>query len=168
MPSPDALACLLACCLVAPLLPAPLLTPWSCPSPCCQVLKWVTLPTDGFLMCPLASDLCSFKTEPLSTSAVNKRLQHHLLRLGLFQGESTHGLRRGTVIHDRETGSTRWRLASACSMPSLGAAKPSSTSIPAGRLACLPASGAACDSQEEEGPSLTPPRPSCCPVLPHS
>lgn len=31
---------------------------------------------------------------------MNKRLQEHLQRAGLFEGQSTHSLRRGTVQHD--------------------------------------------------------------------
>ncbi|KAL4448041.1 hypothetical protein ABPG75_005260 [Micractinium tetrahymenae] len=67
-----------------------------------QVHQWVGLPTNSYLVRPLADDHLSFKAGPLSTSAFNKQLQHHLRRLGLFQGESTHGLRRGTVIHDHQ------------------------------------------------------------------
>ena len=53
----------------------------------------------GYLLRPLTCRLDTFKDSPLSTTALNKRLQHHLTRLGLFEGESSHGLRRGTVIH---------------------------------------------------------------------
>ena len=70
------------------------------------MFKWAGLPTSGHLLSPLQDNKCSFKAEPLSTSAFNRRLQHHLQSLGLFQGESTHGLRRGTVIHDHEQGAT--------------------------------------------------------------
>lgn len=69
-----------------------------------QVFLWVGLPTDSFLLCPLSENRQNFKPEPLSTTAFNKQLQHHLRRLGLFDGQSTHGLRRGTVIHDHQQG----------------------------------------------------------------
>lgn len=70
--------------------------PWS------QVYLWVGLPTTGYLLRPLNDDRIGFKPEPLCTSTLNRQLQHHLRRLGLFQGESTHGLRRGTAIHDHQ------------------------------------------------------------------
>lgn len=58
--------------------------------------------TTGFLLRPATDDRSGFKEAPLSTSALTKRLQHHLDRLGMFAGESSHGVRRGTVIHDHQ------------------------------------------------------------------
>lgn len=63
----------------------------------------VGVPIDGYLLRPLSDDGSHFKEEPLSTDNINKRLQLHLRRLGLYEnGVSTHGLRRGTVIHDHQ------------------------------------------------------------------
>ncbi|KAL4437099.1 hypothetical protein ABPG75_004238 [Micractinium tetrahymenae] len=65
------------------------------------------LSTSGYLLHAQTPDGQGFKQEPWSTSSLNKRLQHHLHRLGLFAGESSHGLRRGTAIHDhQQLGST--------------------------------------------------------------
>ena len=57
-------------------------------------------------MRPLAADNQSFKEVTFSTDSINKRLQNHLQRLRLFNGESSHGLRRSTVQHDSEQGAT--------------------------------------------------------------
>ena len=67
-----------------------------------QVCQHAGAPTSGFLLRPTEKSGTSFKEDPLTTSAFNKRLQHHLQRLGLLEGESSHGLRRGTVIHDHQ------------------------------------------------------------------
>ena len=65
-----------------------------------QVYLWAGLPLDTYLLRPLLEDHSGFKSYALSTDAINKQLQVHLRRLGLYQGETTHSLRRGTVIHD--------------------------------------------------------------------
>ena len=67
-----------------------------------QVCRWASVPLDGYLLRPMARANASFKEEPFSTDSINKRLQHHLQRLGLFGGESSHGFRRGTVLHDHQ------------------------------------------------------------------
>ena len=72
-----------------------------------QVFLWVGLSTSGFLLRPFQPDKRSFKDQPLGTDAYLKQLQHHLRQTGLFSGETTHSLRRGTVIHDyQEVGKT--------------------------------------------------------------
>ncbi len=67
---------------------------------CLQMCLWASVPISGHLLRPLAAEGASFRETPLDSDAINKRLQHHLSRLGLFEGESTHGVRRGTLIHD--------------------------------------------------------------------
>ena len=42
----------------------------------------------------------------MSTSSYNKRVQQHLEKMGQLAGESSHGLRRGTVIHDHQQGAS--------------------------------------------------------------
>ena len=71
-----------------------------------QVSLWAQAPIDGFLLKPLADNSQAFKEAAFSTDSINKRLQHHLRRLGLFNGESSHGLRRGTIQHDSEGGAS--------------------------------------------------------------
>jgi hypothetical protein len=60
------------------------------------------VPLDGYLLRPLSKNERSFQQQALSTDSINKRLQQHLQRLGLHEGESSHGLRRGTGIHDHQ------------------------------------------------------------------
>lgn len=65
-----------------------------------QVYQWVGVSVEPCLLRPLNQNGSSFKDEPLSSDDILKRLQHHLRRLGLAAGETTHSLRRGTVILD--------------------------------------------------------------------
>lgn len=90
----------------APALSSRPLTP--CVAPLClflqlpQVCTWAGVPTDGYLLRPLSKSGAAFLSSPLATDEICKRLQHHLRRLGLYEGETTHSLRRGTVIHDHQ------------------------------------------------------------------
>ncbi len=60
------------------------------------------MPVGSYLLSPLVKNGSRFQDAPLSTDSINKQLQQHMRRLGLFDGESSHGLRRGTVIHDHQ------------------------------------------------------------------
>lgn len=53
---------------------------------------------------PSSKDGLSFVDAPLSKGYPSKVLQKHLKACGLFEGESGHGMRRGTVIHDSMMG----------------------------------------------------------------
>ena len=71
---------------------------------CCllQNCQSAGFPTNGYLLRPQTTNRKGFKDSAFTTSALNKRLQHHLQQMGELAGESSHGLRRGTVIHDHQ------------------------------------------------------------------
>ncbi len=52
----------------------------------------------GYLFRLMSTDRGSFINEPVTTSAINSRLQMLLDRSGLFEGETIHGARRGLAL----------------------------------------------------------------------
>jgi len=60
-----------------------------------------------FLLRPATADHMDFKNQAMESSAFNKRYQKLLEKQELLEGETLHGIRRGTMQHTRDTGSTQ-------------------------------------------------------------
>lgn len=61
----------------------------------------------GFLFKPLRSDRKGFEESALSSSSLGSRLRLHLTLAGLYEGESCHSFRRGTLQHAAAQGADR-------------------------------------------------------------
>ena len=61
-------------------------------------------PSFHYLFSPLTRNQQSFKTEPLTSSAIGKRVKQHLETAALYAGESNHGFRRGHIQADAAAG----------------------------------------------------------------
>lgn len=56
----------------------------------------------GYLFRPLNSSRKAFLNEPLKAPALRKRIQQHLKKADLFEGETLHSFRRSAVQHAAE------------------------------------------------------------------
>ena len=56
------------------------------------------------LFSPLTRNQQSFKDEPMTSSAIGKRVKQHLESAALYAGESNHGFRRGHIQADAAAG----------------------------------------------------------------
>jgi integrase len=56
----------------------------------------------GFQFRPLTSNRRGFRDEPLKSGALKKRVQQHLEKANLFEGETLHSFRRSAVQHAAE------------------------------------------------------------------
>lgn len=71
-----------------------------------QECKRGSISESDFLLRPEAADHQDFKPEAMTSCALNKRFQSLLRKHGLYEGETLHGIRRGTMQHAVNTGST--------------------------------------------------------------
>ena len=53
-----------------------------------------------FLFSPFSKSHLAFKHEAMTSSAIGKRIKHHLECATLYAGESNHGFRRGHIQAD--------------------------------------------------------------------
>jgi integrase len=56
----------------------------------------------GYLFRPLNRSRSRFRDEPVKSSALKKRVQQHLAKANLFEGETLHSFRRSAVQHAAE------------------------------------------------------------------
>lgn len=60
--------------------------------------------TSCFIFRPLSSHGRDFEDKPADSSSLNKRYQHLLSSVSLHDGETLHGVRRGTLLADHRNG----------------------------------------------------------------
>ena len=58
-----------------------------------------TQPIQSWLFRNMDSHCQKFREEPISSSALNNRLTHHLKAAGIYHGQTPHGMRRGHIQH---------------------------------------------------------------------
>lgn len=69
-------------------------------------------PLVGWLFRPAANPSCtSFKEMSLESTLLNKRVQQHLVALGLHEGETAHGIRRSATQEARAAGASLAEIA---------------------------------------------------------
>lgn len=61
---------------------------------------------EPFLLRPSIESRAGFKPSALSSSSLNKSFQERLAEHGLGEGETLHGVRRGTMQHQRAQGAS--------------------------------------------------------------
>jgi hypothetical protein len=66
----------------------------------------VGLALEPFLLRPVNTNGIGFKDTCMSSSSLNKRFQKLLSEVGLWEGETLHGVRRGSMQHDAAGGAT--------------------------------------------------------------
>jgi hypothetical protein len=61
-------------------------------------------PGKGYLFRPMNSSRNAFMDEPLKAAAMRKRVQQHMMKAELYEGETLHSFQRSAVQHAAEMG----------------------------------------------------------------